>query len=183
MKELARNMESRYQNLVGAAQQIYQGQATQYETLSKMADKNIWDKYGPEVQKEVEAMKQVKVVDADDYQRAIDIVKGRHIQDYVKEGVDVYMQNAPPTDISGGSGGGTGMSPPEAEIPEHWQKHLSDNGITKADIVSMLNNRRDYYGSAPSFEEYMTDMDNHTLIRDDKGWRADDLIPPPEPKK
>jgi hypothetical protein len=178
-RALARNYEQRFENFGAGLQQLYAGSVARDEQMSRMVHKDVWDRHGKELKAEIEKRKQYKVITAEDYDEAVDLVRGRHIKEYAEPLVQQAIQNAPPADVGVAGtaiGEGTGPMP---ELPEHWKPHLvsgwgSVEGGIRA-IQDMLRKRREEYGDTTTFEQYMEMMTRDELVRDDKGWKSFDL--------
>jgi len=177
MKAMTQNLQQRLQGLEGAAQQLYAQNIGNLELISRSQNQEIWDKYGKEIAAEVEKAKATSIVDASTYQNAIAIVKGRHVDDFIQQGVQQYLQNAPQGDMStpGGTSIPTSADGSVRQIPEHWQKMMADAGLTIRDIQKSLDKRNDYYGTNITLDDYLKQMENHTLVRDGFQYKTMDL--------
>jgi len=184
LRYMQKNMDGRFGNLDTAAQQLYAQNVSNMEAMSRITDPKIWESYGKELKEEIEKRKLTKVLEAQDFQEAIGVIKGRHIEDFIEERAQQMLSTMPNSEgVGDGSLGGS--LEPAAEIPEQWKAVMTANGLNERSIRDMLERRRnnkDDPGYVPTFDEYMKQLANHQIVREDagggrSGYNAYDLIP------
>jgi hypothetical protein len=156
-------------------QPVFQGMRTLYdmgtsqlENFSKMETKREWEKYGTEIKEIIDARKQAKVLEPADYTEAIEIVKGRHFQDYVEEKAQQMLSGVPTTE-GVGDGGLTGMAGDNIpQIPENYKAVLEDNGMSMKDVEEMVARRR-AQGDNITVEKWLEMASRQQIVRDGPG--------------
>lgn len=175
VKKLNQNFQHRISGYEQAFRELYQISTENLEGASRMQSPREWERYGPEIQAQIEQLKQVRLVKPSNYEQAVANARARHWQDYVKEEAERIVANTPESDITGGHTVAVGSSSNEVyELPEHF----TDAGIDERAIREMLNRRRIKYGSGPSFEEYMRMVQSMEVIHDGKESRMYGLTSP-----
>lgn len=177
VKGILANVDTRFKGFEQAVQHLYTQNVGNLELLSRQANATEWEKYGKEIKDIVEENKKTQVVDANTYENAIAVVRGRHVQDLVQEGVQQYLQNAPQGDITTTGGGGTPVSGEPIELPENYKRWLAENQLSIADIQRSLDRRKDHYGehATPTLIEYIEQMVNSKTIQDGRQFKSFDL--------
>jgi hypothetical protein len=177
VKGLMDNVEQRFKGFEQAVQHLYGQNVGNLELLSRQANTTEWDKYGPEIKTLIEEAKNTQVVDANTYTNIISIVRGRHVEDLVQEGVQQYLQNAPQGDITSTGGEGVPITGEPIDLPDNWKRWLEENDLTLADIQRSLDRRLDFYGpnATPSMKEYIEQMMQSKTIRDGRQFKSYDL--------
>ena len=180
LRYMNQNIKERFGNLDAAAQQLYAQNVSNMESMSRMADPKIWESYGDELKTEIEKRKLTKVLEAQDFHEAIGVIKGRHIEDFIEERAQQMLATMPNAEGVGDGSALGGSLETTAEIPEQWKDIMTRNGLNERSIKEMLERRRsnpDDVGTVPTFEQYMKQMADHHIIRDDKEYTTFDLIP------
>ena len=180
LRAMQNNMDGRFGNLDTAAQQLYSQNVSNMEAVSRITDPKIWETYGKELKEEIEKRKQTKVLNAQDFQEVIGVIKGRHIEDFIEERAQQMLSSMPNSEGVGDGSALGGSLEPAVEIPEQWQDIMARNGLNERSIRDMLERRRnnsDDVGTVPTFEQYMKQMADHQIVRDDKEYTTFDLIP------
>lgn len=176
-RQLLRNQNERFAPIVEGMKTLYQGQVDTLETNSRILNPDLWEKYGDEVRREIEEAKQTQVVTGKTYEKAIQIVRGRHVDEIAKEKAEALLRQSPPGDIAGGGEAGVPAGAPAGpEVPDAWKELFKEHGITMADIESTVRMRREWGETDFTVEKYLQELANHQVIRDGRGKiMADDL--------
>jgi hypothetical protein len=119
-------IDSLYQNQAAANLQMLRGQ-DKY--------KAVFDRFGPEFQTEV-AKLHPSVRTLDNLQMVADLVRGRHVDELVREGA-TQLNTTPPTMRPNGFAGSSGAPPQDnghslasESIPQAWKERAVNAGIT-----------------------------------------------------
>jgi hypothetical protein len=174
LKNLNRQYEQRVSGLMQGMETLYNQNVTMFEQSSRIQNPQIWEKYGKEITAEIEQVKKNKVLDAADYNRAIEIVRGRHYKDFVEAEAQRMLETTPTSDGVGDGGLQVGTTA-DHEIPEHWKEILARNDMNLDSVRAMIA-KRQANGDNITLEGYLKMMENQTLVRDDKGYTTRDLI-------
>ncbi|MFH0899309.1 MAG: hypothetical protein V2A73_01640 [Pseudomonadota bacterium] len=165
-KVMAANLEARYTPMLeGMAQSVAQGARAQAQMLFSKE----FGKYGPEIDNEI-AKVSIAQRTPDLYRYAVEIVRGRHIEELAEERVRERMANLPAAERAMGGAMGAAQTglvdwdklPPV--IKDKWQRA----GITEATI------REDCakWGMTPARFLEMTMADQVISETPDGGWQV-----------
>lgn len=186
------NQQGQQQKQVTAGlEYVYNATVGNLESTSRIMHPDLWSKYGDEIKKDIERLKQTKIITADDFDNVLQTVKGRHIDDFIQDGVKKYLENAPPGDVTTGvsAGDSTTRLPENVEIPESYKVALLNAyGTMEAamqGIREMVRIRREFWGETSlTFEDAIKEIATGTSLVDPMRGRIsnENLIPSEEKK-
>jgi hypothetical protein len=174
-KRLLSDYQQRLEGLTQGLQTVYGMGTAQLENFSRLQHPNEWEKYGDEVKSIIEQRKQTKVVSPEDYEEAIEVVKGRHFSDYVDARAQEMLQTAPTTE-GVGPGGNLNMNEPDTrQIPENYKAILDRAGLTMRDLEQHIATRRAKYGDNVTVEKWLQMAANDDVVWDGRKLVSTDL--------
>lgn len=160
------------QQVGGALTPLYEAQAAQARTLAQNSDRELWSKYGSEIDQIAATLPVTQRANPNMWNEIAGVVKGRHVEDIAQERAQRIAAEAS-SGVASGFTSGPGKSgntlKDQLEATSYGRRLLKNH--TPAAIRRNLEKIQEETGTSP--EDYLKMVSkNETEIDEETGWRT-----------